>query len=134
MKRLLRILLLVLTLAWASAGEAVAAREATAHEAAAAHHGRTDRLRWNAITDQPSPMAVLTDSHAPLRLCPTRPQRVSPSGDPKTQPTHGRTQAALHSLHHHSFFCTAGVGRQSGLALLCARHAPTFLVLRHIIR
>lgn len=123
MKQTLRIVFLLLILAWASVGDAYAASQQ-----------RKDRLRWNDVAQQETPQAVLNDSHSTMRIVPTRPQSITPLGNSKTQPTHGRTFSALYS-HYQFFFgncvaayCLGGIVKPQ---YSCVK---TFIALRHIIR
>lgn len=95
---------------------------------------RSDRLRWNDITQQEQPKAVLSDAPSAFRVVPTRPERVNSTTEAKTQPSHGRPLAALHSHHQHSFDILARPLFFRGLALLSAPCAKSFIALRHIIR
>lgn len=125
MPRLLRILLLVAVLALSSIGNA----RANGREARPA-----DRLRGNDIAQQERQHAVLNDAPMGYRLVPARPERVTPSGDTKTQPTHGRSLSALYTLHNHTLASLACTRQRAVQAVLCAPCAKTFIALRHIIR
>lgn len=95
---------------------------------------KRDRLRWNDVAKQPAPQATLSSVEMPCRLAPVRPQRVSPSGDSKTQPTHGRPFSALHSPTTLSHVSLPRPSCATGRTMLFAPSAKTFIALRHIIR
>lgn len=123
MKQTVRILFLLMVLAWASVGDACAASGQ-----------RKDRLRWNDVSQQEAPKATFSDTHSTVRLVPTRPQRITPSGEPKTPHGHGRTFSALYT-HNHFFSGNHVVLRALARAVLpMASCGKTFIALRHIIR
>lgn len=123
MARTLRIAFLLLTLAWASVTDATAAQ-----------HRKQDRLRWNDVAQQEAPQAIIDRTPSSCRLVPVRPQRISPSGDSKTQPTHGRTCSAFSPKSPYAIGSIALPSRHSAHAMLPVLSAKTFIVLRHIIR
>lgn len=123
MTQTLRILFLLLMLAWAGVGPA------------SAHDGqRRDRLRCHDISEQHKPQAILADGQSSCRLVPVRPSRVTPTGDVKTQPTHGRACPTGLAHHFSSIAIPACPCRRFGRAVPQASGAKTFIVLRHIIR
>lgn len=125
MPRLLRILLFVAVLALASIGEARASVCDARHN---------DRLRGNDIAQQERQHAILSDAPVGYRLVPARPERVTPSGDTKTQPTHGRFLSAFYTFNTHPFYGRACSCMLLEQAARCASGAKTFIALRHIIR
>lgn len=123
MTKTLRILFLILMLAWAGIGDAHAE-----------NRQKRDRLRWNDVAEQPAPQAILADGQTSCRLVPVRPQRISPSGESKTQPTHGRTCSANLTNRLYSFGLVARPVCQLARTMQPASSAKTFIALRHIIR
>lgn len=125
MRQTMRILLLVLTLALASVGECFGANAQKAHG---------DQLRWNAITDQETPVATLNDGTGSYRLCPVRSQRISPSAESKTPPTHGRPFAAIYQNPLKPIVACRTFGAIAFGARPFASCSKSFIALRHILR
>lgn len=118
----LRILLLLWMLAFASVGNAHAARQ------------DRDALRWNNIADQHAPQAWLSDGQTTCRVIPVRPERLRTASETEPAPTHGRTVGALFLPQFLSIGSIAAPCLMASRMLLTARRTLSFIALRHIVR